>query len=225
MNVARSLVCMSWLSFSCLTSTVEAVQPMTSITASFAVMGPYTIKTTIRTNLPDDATIGISLRFLGIEASNPALGLQSHQVKVSGGKATVTVDQSQATTSIPSGDYRIRVSYNPMLPENRTSVLKGMKQYAFFEGTVRIVGDNMKYSDIRRADRGFEEARMLFSSLPYKTARSEMLAQFRKYGSPSALNMNDATGKGTAYYYRAIDATLVAYQDSGYAFRRGRFYR
>lgn len=153
MNGARSLACMSWLSFSCLTSTVEAVQPMTSITASFAATGPYTIKTAIRTNLPDGATLGISLRFLGMEASDPALGLQSHQVKVSGGKATITVDQSQATTSIPSGDYRIRVSYNPMLPENRASVLKGIKpQYPTLSGDFVWDATNRWIKSHRRDD-------------------------------------------------------------------------
>lgn len=224
-NLVHRLICIAWLSFLCSISTVEATQPSTSITASFVVASPYKIKTAIKTNLPDGATVGISLRFNSKNVNDPALGLNLHKAKVLGGRASLVVDQSQATTTIPRGSYKIRVFYSPFFPENRAYVLKGLKKYAFFESTIQLIGDNVEYSEIRNSDQAYEQASKIFSELPYKTTRSEMLAKFRIYGNPSISKMSDSTGNGTAYYYRSIDATLVIYQSSGYQLRRGRFYR
>lgn len=186
------------------------------------VTGAYTVKARITTTLPDGVFLGVRLKFRGAQGSDPALGTKLWRAKVKNGQVSLTLDERQATTSLPKGTYDLTVFYSSLWPENQTFFQKGLKEYLKASAPVTLQADGLDYRAIRAADALSERVWEGYRDHPIGTTAAQYLAYFQQYGAPEVIAQ---PGGGRAYYFPKLDLTYVVRGDRDTTLARGRIYR
>ena len=196
-----------------------------TLTVQATVTGAYTVKARITTTLPDGVSLGVHLKFRGARGSDPALGTKLWRAKVKNGQVSLTLDERQATTSLPKGTYDLTVFYSSLWPENQPFFQKGLKGYVTASTPVTLQGDGLNYRAIRAADPMFERVWEAYRKQPASMTPVQRLASFQPYGPPEVIRLPNKGSGARAYYFPKIDATYAVMGDQETIFARGRIYR
>ncbi|PTA66420.1 hypothetical protein [Deinococcus arcticus] len=184
------------------------------------VTGACTVKARI-TTLPDGVFLSVRLKFCGARGSDPALGTKLWRAKIKNGQASLTLDERQASTSLPKGTYDLTVFSSSLRLENQTFFQKDLKENVKTSAPVTLQADGLDSRAIRAADSLSERVWDGYRDHPIGTTAAQYVSYFQQYGAPEVIAQ---PGGGRAYYFPKLDLAYVVRGDQDTTLARGRIY-
>lgn len=190
----------------CLTGHVSAVDSF--LKASVRASGPLNARITVTTNLPDGAWLRASLRSSEARPNDPALGTIGTQAQVKDGRATLLLDQRNASTSVPRGTYQVTVAYSSFLVENAGPAKMGFTKDQSVTIPLALQGDGRSYQEVIVAIRRLNRFNQTFGVDQMKSWT--LNGAIRTFGQGQSMKVNGSYGNGAgAFYFPAVDAVFV----------------